>query len=120
MNLLEVFKDSEDVVEYPARTVLITEGDAGNHMYVVMQGEVDITLKHRYLATASPGDIIGEMALINSTVRSATATAKTDCRLVLIDQSSFKSLLRYVPDFSLHIMNVLTDRLQSAYDMIEE
>ena len=120
MNLLEVFKDSEDVVEFPAGTVILTEGEEGNIMYVVMKGEVSISLKNKGLATAIPGDIVGEMALINSDIRCATATAKTDCELVLIDQSSFNSLLRYVPDFSLHVMGVLTDRLQSAYEMIDD
>jgi CRP/FNR family cyclic AMP-dependent transcriptional regulator len=120
MDLLEVFKDSEDVVEFPASTVILMEGEEGNIMYVVMKGEVDISLKNKTLATAVPGDIVGEMALINSDIRSATATAKTDCQLVLIDQSSFNSLLRYVPDFSLHVMGVLADRVQSAYDMIDD
>jgi CRP-like cAMP-binding protein len=59
------------------------------------------------------------MALINSELRSATVTAKTDCMLILIDQSSFDSLLRHVPDFTMHIMNVLANRLEKAFDMIE-
>jgi CRP/FNR family cyclic AMP-dependent transcriptional regulator len=120
MNLLEVFKDSEDVVAFPAGTVIITEGEEGNIMYVLMKGEVSISLKNKVLANAIPGDIVGEMALINSDIRSATATAKTDCELVLIDQSSFNSLLQYVPDFSLHVMGVLANRVQSAYDMIDD
>jgi CRP/FNR family cyclic AMP-dependent transcriptional regulator len=120
MNLLEVFKDSEDVVAFPAGTVIITEGEEGNIMYVLMKGEVSISLKSKVLANAIPGDIVGEMALINSDIRSATATAKTDCELVLIDQSSFNSLLQYVPDFSLHVMGVLANRVQSAYDLIDD
>lgn len=118
MDLLEVFKKSEDVVEFPAGGVIITEGEEGNHMYVVMKGEVNISLKNRTIATAVPGEIIGEMALINSEIRSATATAKTDCRLALIDQASFTALLRHVPEFALHVMKVLTDRLQNAYELI--
>jgi CRP-like cAMP-binding protein len=57
--------------------------------------------------------------LINSDIRSATVTAKTDCTLVSIDQSSFDALLRHVPDFTLHVMNVLADRLKVAFEMIE-
>jgi CRP-like cAMP-binding protein len=88
-------------------------------MYVVMQGELSISLKNKLLATAAPGEIVGEMALINSDIRSATVTAKTDCTLVSIDQSSFDALLRHVPDFTLHVMNVLADRLKVAFEMIE-
>ena len=119
MDLLEVFKDSEDMVEFPAGSVIIAEGNEGSHMYVVMQGEVDISLKGKVIATALPGEIVGEMALIDAAIRSATVTATTDCQLAVIDQSSFNSLLQHVPDFTLHVMNVLAGRLKIAYDMIE-
>jgi len=119
MDLLEVFKNSDDLVEFPADTVIFTEGKEGSYMYVVMNGEVSISLNDTVIATASPGEIVGEMALINSDIRSATVTANTDCVLALIDQSSFESLLRHVPDFSLHVMNVLADRLKVAYELIE-
>ena len=120
MDLLEVFKDSEDLVEFPAGSVIIAEGNKGSHMYVVMRGEVSISLKDKIITTASPGEIVGEMALIDSDIRSATVTSKTDCQLAVIDQSSFDSLLRHVPDFTLHVMNVLAGRLKIAYEMIED
>jgi len=119
MNLLEVFKDSEDLVEFPAEAVIFTEGIEGTYMYVVMKGEVIISLHDKVLATALPGEIVGEMALINSEIRSATVTAKTDCVLALIDQGSFESLIRHVPEFTQHVMKVLADRLQIAYELIE-
>ncbi len=119
MDLLEVFKDSDDLVEFPAGSVIFTEGMEGNFMYVVMEGEASISLKDKILATALPGEIVGEMALINSEIRSATVTAKTNCLLALIDQSSFESLIQYVPEFTQHVMKVLADRLQLAYDLIE-
>lgn len=118
MDLLEVFKDSEDVVEIEAGSVIAVEGSEGNQMYVVMTGEVDISISGQVLATARAGEIVGEMALINSNIRSATLTAMTDCRLALIDQASFNSLLKHVPDFSLHVMKVLADRLKYAYEVI--
>ena len=120
MDLLETFKDSHDRVEFPAGTVIFTEGEKGNHMYVVIEGEVTISLNDNILATAKSGEIVGEMALINSDIRSATVTAITDCRLVIIDQPSFESLLKYVPEFMLHVMNVLAQRLQIAYESIKQ
>ena len=119
MDLLEVFKDSEDLVEFPAETVIFEEGIEGSCMYVVMEGEVIISLHDKLLATASAGEIVGEMALINSDLRSATVTAKTDCLLAQIDQTSFESLIRYVPEFTQHVMSVLANRLHIAYEMIE-
>jgi CRP/FNR family cyclic AMP-dependent transcriptional regulator len=120
MDLLEVFKDSDDLVEYPAESVIFAEGMEGNYMYVVMDGEVSISLNDKILATALPGEIVGEMALINSEIRSASVTANTDCVLALIDQSSFESLIRHVPEFTQHVMKVLADRLQVAYELIED
>jgi CRP-like cAMP-binding protein len=119
MDLLEVFKDSDDLVEFPAGAVIFSEGIEGNHMYVVMEGEVFISLHDKALATVLPGEIVGEMSLINSEIRSATVTAKTDCQLALIDQSSFESLIQYVPEFTQHVMKVLADRLQIAFELIE-
>jgi CRP-like cAMP-binding protein len=120
MDLLEVFKDSEDLVNFPAGSIIIAEGNEGDNMYVVMQGEVSISLQDKVIATASAGEIIGEMALIDADIRSATVTAKTDCQLAVIDQSSFKALLKHVPDFTLHVMNVLADRLKVAYTLAED
>ena len=119
MDLLEVFKDSDDLVEFSAGDVILAEGDLGNHMYVVMEGQVSILLKDKVIATATVGEIVGEMALINADIRSATVVADTPCVLAYIDQGSFESLLKHVPDFTLHVMHVLAGRLSSAYDMIE-
>ena len=104
MDLLEVFKNSEDLVEFPAGANIVREGEKGKHMYVVMKGDVIISLKTKVLARVFPGEIFGEMALINSELRSASVTARSACQLALIDESSFKSLLEHVPDFTMHVM----------------
>jgi CRP-like cAMP-binding protein len=119
MDLLEAFSNSGDLQAFKAGTVIMQEGTEGNVMYVVIEGEVSISLKDRELAVAKAGEIVGEMALINSELRSATVTARTDCKLAPIDQTSFEALLRHVPAFSIHVMNVLAARLRGAYDMIE-
>lgn len=120
MNLLDVFKDSDDLINFPAGATIIKEGEKAKHMYVVLEGDVIISLKTKVLARAFPGEIIGEMALINSDIRSATVTARSACRLAVIDESSFRALLKHVPDFTMHVMDVLAKRLQSAYEMIDQ
>ena len=118
MDLLEIFKDSEDVVDFPAKSVIAEVGTKGDQLYVVIEGEVTISINERVLATARAGEMVGEMALINSNIRSANLTAKTDCRLALIDQASFNLLLQHVPSFSLHVMKLLAERLRHAYEVI--
>ena len=118
MDLLETFKGSTDLEDFTAGTVIFQENSEGGHMYVVIKGEVAVTLKGKLLAVAKPGEIVGEMALISADIRSATVTAKTDCTLAVIDQSSFESLIRHVPEFSMHVMNVLVERIHNAYERI--
>lgn len=116
MDLLESFKGSTDVINFTAGTMIFEEESEGGHMYVVIKGEVTVTLNGKLLAVARPGEIVGEMALITSDIRSASAIAKTDCTLAVIDQSSFESLIRHMPDFSKHVMNVLVERIRNAYE----
>ncbi len=119
MDLIEVFKDSDDLIDYHAGEIIIEEGQSGDCLYVVISGELIISLKGKDLGRAYPGEVVGEMALINTETRSATVMAATEAQVAMIDRTSFASLLRHVPDFSIHVMNVLTDRLQKAYDLIE-
>ena len=119
MDLLEIFRNSDEAETFRAGTVIIEEGTEGDLMYVVVSGEAVVSLHGRELAVAQPGEIVGEMALISSELRSATVTARTECKLVPIDQASFESLLRHVPDFSKFVMTLLANRLQHAYEMIE-
>ena len=118
MDLLEIFRGSNDLVEFTAGTEIFHEDSEGGRMYVVINGEVSVSLKGRELARATSGEIVGEMALISSDIRSATVTAISDCTLAVIDQSSFESLIRHVPEFSLHVMNVLVERIHNAYQQV--
>ena len=114
MDLLEIFEDSGDLLKFSAGTAIFEEGSAGDFMYVVVDGRIRLSLRNEYIAEESTGGIVGEMALLNSDDRSATATAMTDCVLAPIDLHSFKLLIQHTPDFALHVMNVLADRLRSA------
>lgn len=120
MDLLKIFKDSGDLVSFPAGATIFEEGQEGDYMYVVIQGEVVVSLHDKVLARVRPGEMVGEMALINRDYRSATVTADSDCLLAPIDQKSFESLLKHVPGFTRHVLDVLADRLQNAYMMLRQ
>ena len=84
MDLLEVFKDSEDVVDFPAGSVIATEGEEGDHMYVLMKGEVTIAVNNRVLATALPGEILG---ILEKTQRGAGGEIQlTDAIATLLER----------------------------------
>lgn len=95
-----------------AGTILFEEGTLGDIMYVVLDGELEISVRGELIATLGKGEIAGEMALIEAKPRSASAVARTDSRLVPVDVNRFVSLTRQAPEFALHIMTVLAGRLR--------
>ena len=81
-------------------------------MYVLMAGTALIVVHNRVVETAEAGAIIGEMGMIDEGPRSATVVAKTDCRLVPIDRKRFTFLIQQTPNFALHVMRVIANRLR--------
>ena len=91
---------------------IFQEGDPGTEMYVVKEGEVDLFLRGKILKSLKKGDIFGEMAIIDNSPRSATARARTDCELMVINQERFLTLVHQNPNFALEVMKVLAERLR--------
>jgi CRP/FNR family cyclic AMP-dependent transcriptional regulator len=95
-----------------AGQVILTAGDPGDLMYVVKEGEVEVLVRDRVVETIGLGGILGEMALIDRSPRSASARAKTDCQLVPIDAAPFKFMIQQTPFFAIEVMRVMTRRLR--------
>lgn len=113
MNTLELFKNDQEHVEYKAGEVIFSQGDTADKMYVVKEGQVEIISGDTVVDTAGVGELLGEMALIDSSARSATAKAKSDSCLIPIDEKRFTFLVQQTPFFSLHVMRVLVERLRN-------
>ncbi len=116
MKVLDVFKNWPDVVEVSAGAKIFAELEEGEHMFVVITGEVELTKQGEPLGAELPGGIIGEMAIIGSgaPLRSATATALQPSSLARVDRDQFLSLIGENPEFALHVMQVLANRLKVA------
>lgn len=112
MNLKNLFNRAEDMQEFQAGTIIFAEGTPADVMYVVVEGEVEIKVGNKVVEVIAPGNIVGEMALIDAQPRSATAVAKSDCRLAPVDEKRFQFMVQQTPFFSLHIMRLLVDRLR--------
>jgi len=97
-----------------AGETIFKEGETVKELYVIQSGQVDIQLGNRLLATLEANDIFGEMALIDSTPRSATAMAKTDVALVPISKKDFLSLVGRAPTFALDLLGMMARRLRAA------
>jgi CRP/FNR family transcriptional regulator, cyclic AMP receptor protein len=97
---------------YSQGAVIFQRGDAADRMYVVAEGEVEIVVGDTVVDVVGPEGIFGEMALVNKEQRSATARARTDCRVVEIPEKRFIYLVQETPYFALEVMRVMAGRLR--------
>jgi CRP/FNR family cyclic AMP-dependent transcriptional regulator len=114
MGTLHLFRDLPEIRPFSAGEYIFRKGEAGDAMYMVIEGEVDLLVGRAVMETAKPGAFLGEMALILPATRTASARARTDCRVFPIDTTRFQSLVRDVPSFALDVMRALADRLRRA------
>lgn len=98
--------------------ILFEQGSEGDEMYVVLDGDLDISVNGKVVETAGPGSMLGEMALIDVQERSATARANNPCTVVPVDKQRFLFLVQQTPFFALEVMHVLADRLRRLHTMV--
>jgi CRP/FNR family cyclic AMP-dependent transcriptional regulator len=99
---------------------IVKEGDAGQCMYIIFKGRVRIHKGDHDLAVLSDRDFFGELSLLDTEKRSATATALADCTLFRIDQDPFYDVLEQRPEVIRGVMKILCKRLRSANLRISE
>ena len=113
LNLTHLFNHSDGVCEFAPFSVIFEEGSPGDYLYVLLEGEVTVSIKGTDIWQVRSGDIFGEMALIDHRPRSASAIARTSVRAVQIDEVRFLNLVQQTPHFSLHVMQVMAERLRA-------
>lgn len=100
----------QEPLRYEAGKMIMQEGTGGAFMYVVLEGRVAITIKGGLVARAGPGGVFGEMALVDQSVRAATAVAETDCKLLGINRNAFLHLVKTSPAFGAALLAGLAER----------
>jgi CRP-like cAMP-binding protein len=103
-----------DEVEAPKGKVLVRQGDAGQECFVISEGKAKATIRGRGSAVLGPGSFFGEMSLLDQGPRSATVTAETDMRLLVLGSREFSTLINEVPPVAVRIMRGLAERLRTA------
>ena len=103
---------------FPVGGVIFKAGDPGDGFYVVESGRVRISAvvgqnEQRVLATIGPGDIFGEMAVVDDAPRSATATAETETKTVFFARDKLLQLLSRRPETALDIIREFSSRMRS-------
>ena len=99
-----------DEIEVDKGTVLTKEGMPGRECFVVSEGSAKATLRGKKLASYKPGDVFGEMSLLDNEPRSATITADSDMVLFVVDSRSFWGLCEQAPSVTRKIMKSISQR----------
>lgn len=112
MVTIDLFRNETDTLAYAPGQVIFSEGDAAKAMYVVIEGQVNLSIKGKTVDQLGPGGVFGEMALIDAAPRIAAAIAASACKVVAVDEKRFNFLVQQTPHFALQLMRVITDRLR--------
>jgi CRP-like cAMP-binding protein len=112
LTTIELFQNSQEFICIPAGQAIFKQDEPADVMYAIVEGEVDILIDGKFLDTTGKGGLVGEMALIESVPRQATAIAKTDCKVVPIDEHRFKFLVQQTPNFAINVMKIMVERIR--------
>lgn len=103
--------------EYPAGEVLLHQGETGVGLFIVTEGTVHVTQQspegeQRDLGTFERGAVLGEMSLLDDLPRTATVTAQSAVKALVIPVWDFRAALRDTPEISIKLLSVLSRRLR--------
>jgi CRP-like cAMP-binding protein len=102
-----------------AGEVIFVEGESGEVIYGILEGEVELWVKGKAVETIKTGDVFGEGALVHEEhKRASTAIAKTDCRLAFLDREHFLFAVQQTPLFALEVMRSYSDRLRRLRSLL--
>ena len=118
---LDFFKLGGTLEQFPAGKQIFVENEKtsgffskGARIYLLLDGDVALTLKGKPLELVLPGEIFGEIAAIAEIPRSATATARKSCRVLSLDEKQLLHSLQQMPEFALMLMSVMAQRLRRS------
>lgn len=124
---LEFFKAAGKPEKAPAGTVFFAENEKArpyffmrDKMYLLLDGSVELVARRKVIGSITKGQIFGEMASITHAPRSATAVAKTACKVIALDDRQFLSGLQKKPDFALMLMSIMIARLRETIARLAE
>ena len=113
-NFLALFDHAAETRKLGPGEILFRTGDAADTAFIVKDGQLHIFDGVVVFETVTPGDIIGEMALVDHAPRSASVKAVTYAEVIPIDQKRFLSMVAQTPFFAIRVMKVLTARLRAT------
>jgi CRP-like cAMP-binding protein len=106
-------------------TTIVSKGDPGNSLIVVISGTIKISVsspdgRSAILNLIGPGEIFGEVAVLDGKARTADATANSNCEIYVIDRRDFIPFVRSQPALAMKFIELLCTRLRWTSDQVEE
>ena len=109
---------------YKPKEIILKEGDRGSEVYLIISGKVVVTERivkgsYRVLNSLGPGEIFGEMAMLENAPRSATLIAAIDTKLLSLTPDQFEKIFKTHPRWAFKILVALGRRIQGAFSHVE-
>ncbi|ACR13158.1 Crp/Fnr family transcriptional regulator [Teredinibacter turnerae] len=110
---------------YPKNTILVTEGDESNHLYIIKKGKVSVFLtgddgRQVILNFMTEGEYFGELSLLDGEPRSASVMTVSPCEFIAISRASFQDLLKNNQEFSQFMICELTKRIRALTESVRD
>lgn len=100
-----------DEIDIPAGRAFIREGERGREFFALIEGTVEVRRNGRKVKVKGGSEFFGEISLISATPRTATVTAASPVRALVITAPAFAGLLRRAPQLQLKVLRSLAERL---------
>jgi CRP-like cAMP-binding protein len=101
-------------MQFKTGEVLAREGHAGHELVVILEGNAQVSIGGKHIATLGPGDFFGEVSLLDGGPRTATVTAESEIDAEVISRREFASLLEAAPSIARKLLEGLATRLRRA------
>lgn len=118
---LAFFRSAGTLEEKPGGKTIFMENEKpgglfsrGAKMYLLLDGEVGLMIRNQFFGVVKKGEVFGELAVIGALPRTATAMAKTNCRVLSLDEKQFHSALQKTPEFALMLTSIMVQRLRQS------
>ena len=112
--------EAADETSCPSGETIFGKGSEGDSMYVIADGSVRIHDGDKTLASLPQGAFFGELSILDGETRSATATAETDCLLLVIRQDSFRRILSKQFDVTENLLKILVRRIREQSTQLQQ
>ena len=121
---LKLLAYTSDVVTYSAGQILFRHGDVGDAAFVIIEGGAVVSVMTESgeipVAQLRDGDLLGEIAILCDTPRTATVTATTELKALRIRKEPFFELLRQFPEMAIEMTRLMADRLtRTTAELVE-